>query len=90
MIDADTLDEAIRTDFWEHFTQCHDTDQTALIDMVCEDIGNAPTVDAIEVIRCRDCKYSEPCKPHKKIWCPRIGRYLNADFYCAEGAKKDG
>ena len=45
--------------------------------------------DDVRVVRCRDCKYSEPCKPHKKIWCPRIGRYLNADFYCAEGAKKD-
>ena len=59
-------------------------------DCVCvEDIDNAPTVDAIEVVRCHSCKYSEPCKPHKKIWCPRIGRYLNADFYCAEGAKKE-
>ena len=55
-----------------------------------DDLKKAPTVDAIEVVRCRDCKYSEPCKPHKKIWCPRIGRYLNADFYCAEGVKKDG
>ena len=57
LIDADALDEAIRTDYWEHFTQCHDTDQTALIDMVCEDIGNAPTVDAVEVVRCKDCKH---------------------------------
>ena len=69
LIDANALDEAIRTDFWEHFTQCHDTDQTALIDMVCEDIGNAPTVDAVEVVhgrwekaeyhgflRCSECK----------------------------------
>ena len=47
--------------------------------------------DAMDSItHCGDCKYSEPCKPHKKIWCPRIGRYLNADFYCAEGVKKDG
>ena len=53
LIDANALDEAIRTDFWEHFTQCHDTDQVALIDMVCEDIGNAPTVDAVEVVHGR-------------------------------------
>ena len=50
LIDANALEEAIRTDYWEHFTQCHDTDQIALIDMVCEDIGNAPTVDAVEVV----------------------------------------
>ena len=52
-------------------------------------IIESTTIDAVEVIRCHNCKYSEPCKPHKKIWCPRIGRYLNADFYCAEGAKKE-
>lgn len=59
------------------------------VDITRRLIENAPTVDAIVVVRCRDCKYSEPCKPHKKIWCPRIGRYLNADFYCAEGAKRE-
>lgn len=53
LIDADALEEAIRTDYWEHFTQCHDTDQIALIDMVCEDIGNAPTVDAKPVVHGR-------------------------------------
>ena len=27
LIDANDLEEAITTDFWEHYTQCHDTDQ---------------------------------------------------------------
>ena len=43
-IDADRLKDAIYTDFWEHFTQCHDSDQTALIDMVIEDIDEMPTL----------------------------------------------
>ena len=50
LIDAYALEEAITVDYYEHFTQCHDTDQIALIDMVREDIGNAPTVDAVEVV----------------------------------------
>ena len=71
---------AIRN-WWPHAVGIKDN-------IVCV-INEMPTVDAVEVVRCKDCKYSEPCKPHKKIWCPRIGRYLNADFYCAEGAKKE-
>lgn len=43
-IDADRLKDAIYTDFWEHFTQCHDSDQTALIDMVMYDIDEMPTL----------------------------------------------
>lgn len=43
-IDADRLKDAIYVDFWEHFTQCHDSDQTALIDMVMDDIDEMPTL----------------------------------------------
>lgn len=43
LIDADRLKDAIYTDFWEHFTQYHDSDQTALIDMVMYDIDEMPT-----------------------------------------------
>lgn len=75
LIDANVLREAITTDYWEHFTRYHDTDQIALIDMVCEDIDNAPTVDAVEVVygrwevntknftpayRCSICGYNKP------------------------------
>ena len=43
LIDADRLKEAIHTDFSEHYTLYHDTDQTALFDMVMDDIDEVPT-----------------------------------------------
>ena len=43
LIDADRLKETIHTDFSEHFTLYHDTDQTALMDMVMDDIDEMPT-----------------------------------------------
>lgn len=43
LIDADRLKAAIRTDFSEHFTLYHGTDQTALFDMVMDDIDEMPT-----------------------------------------------
>lgn len=53
-------------------------------------IDNAPTVDAVEVVRCHDCQYSEPCKPYNKVWCPKMGRYMKQDGFCSEGVMKDG
>lgn len=44
LIDADALKDTITTDYYEHFTRHHDTDQIALVDMVCDDIDEAPTV----------------------------------------------
>lgn len=38
LIDADRLKAAIHTDFSEHFTLYHDTDQTALFDMMMDDV----------------------------------------------------
>ena len=43
LIDADRLKEAIHTDFSEHYTLYHNTDQTALFDMVMDDIDEIPT-----------------------------------------------
>lgn len=43
LISRKRLKEAIHTDFAEHFTLYRDSDQTALIDMVMDDIDEAQT-----------------------------------------------
>ena len=43
-IDADRLKQAIDHDYYEHYTKYHDSDQTALIDMVKDDIDEMPTL----------------------------------------------
>ena len=47
------------------------------------DIEAAPTVDAVEVVRCRDCKHR-----YEDSWC----EYVDDDdnFYCARGERKGG
>ena len=46
------------------------------------DIEAAPTVDAVEVVRCRDCKHR-----FEDSWC----EYVDDDdnFYCAMGERKE-
>ena len=43
LISRKRLKEAIHADFAEHFTLYHDSDQTALIDMIMDDIDEVPT-----------------------------------------------
>ena len=92
LIDACALQKAIRTDYFEHFTQYHDSDQIALIDMVCDDIEESPTVEAVEVVRCKDCLYSTERYGHMK--CINGVSYRNTwnkpDFFCSYGERKEG
>ena len=50
---------------------------------VAFDVEEMPTVDAVEVVRCKDCKHR-----YSDSWC----EYVDDDdnFYCARGERKDG
>jgi hypothetical protein len=65
-------------------------------------IDNAPTVDAVEVVRCKDCVHSIWDEENEMWKCiesaeydPNFGDYMgwvsyhNADYYCAYGERKD-
>ena len=66
LIDADRLKAAIHTDFNEHFTLYHDTDQTDLFDMVMDDIDEMPTAfDKEKVIEELDKFTGEECTLHE-------------------------
>ena len=47
---------------------------------------NAPTISAVPVVRCRECKYHKPidyCTKHKQTG------WFNDDF-CSRGQRKEG
>ena len=69
LIDADALVEGALTEGAYGYV---DTKQ----------IADAPTVDAFEVVRCKDCAV-----PHNKYTgCPMLkGLVTPPDFYCAAG-----
>ena len=55
-IDADRLKQAIDHDYYEHYTKYHDSDQTALIDMVMDDIDEMPPLPPPnEPLTCEGC-----------------------------------
>ena len=55
--------------------------------VLASDIKNAPTIDAVPVVRCKDCAV-----PHNKYTgCPKLnGLVTPPDFYCPFGERKDG
>ena len=55
-------------------------------DFVYESIKNAPTVDAVEVVRCKDCKYYWRNNPLETWVCLASPR---DDAYCSEGERKE-
>ena len=52
------------------------------------DILNAPAVDAVEVVRCKDCKRHEYEKPGM-VYCPiQIGGWRHENWFCAAGERR--
>lgn len=53
----------------------------------CYAIDSAPTVDAIEVVRCRDCKHNP-----LETWfdCPLAHLKYDGERWCWKGERKDG
>ena len=56
------------------------------------EIDKLPTVDAVPVVRCRDCKYWENGKDYEP-YCNHWGNMMtdtNPDDFCSYGERKDG
>ena len=56
----------------------------------CQDIDEAPTVDAVPVVRCKDCVYSQSAKINKKgfLICPASGMEITDDDFCSYGERR--
>ena len=59
----------------------------------CERIEDAPTVDAVAVVRCKDCKHNYynmiPSGEAEHECVKFVELPITADFYCAWGERED-
>lgn len=54
-------------------------------------IDEAPTIDAVEVVRCKDCFMTkERDKYTGNLWCCRHRELVDDMYYCADGLRKGG
>ena len=91
LIDADRALEIVRDQGIAHPNAYHLTNYATLI------LREAPTVDAVEVVRCKDCKYARNVR-HDGVEFDDIFKctYLNPNTamfdidYCRYGVRKEG
>ena len=60
-------------------------------DAIAAVIENAPTVDAVEVVRCKDCKYGYFNKAHNAYLCKNpngLTSHLKVDYFCSYGERR--
>ena len=62
-----------------------------LIDEMIRETYDAPAVDAVEVVRCKDCKHTIRSKvsPEKIICClTKMCGTVDPDYFCADGDRE--
>ena len=86
LIDADRSIEIVRNQAIAHPHAYHLTNYATRV------LQEAPTVDAVEVVRCRECKYRFKNNGHSKDGCPIIDAniWMDDDDFCSYGERKDG
>jgi hypothetical protein len=95
LIDADALIEDIKTKLWDWDTVDGITSSTVLKQTIT-DIGNAPTIDAVQVIRCKDCKRRRNAAKNGRVYWNGYEYYCEIahygvldDGFCFYGERKD-
>lgn len=57
------------------------------IETVMEYAENLPAVDAVPVVRCKDCKWDRPDILLDKHWCSCFFVEVRADGFCSHGER---
>ena len=86
LIDADRALEIVRDQGIAHPSAYYLTTYATLT------LREAPTIDAVPVVRCRECKQGEVDDPDfpDQYYCHAGCGWNNGDFYCAYGERKEG
>lgn len=91
-INADELIKAIETELWDWKTVDGIKSSTVLKQTI-SDIKNMPAADVVEVVRCKDCKYSVCIGEHYfcDIQYDEWGQpyIVKPDGYCDCGERKE-
>ena len=79
LVDADALTQTImKLESWN------------VPDFVYESINNAPTVDAVRVVRCKDCKWGTPHPEGDEYTkCFKLCTTFFSGHYCAWGERRE-
>jgi hypothetical protein len=81
LIDADALKSKVQAQEWKR-----DPAVMLALDWIYMLLNEQPTIDAVPVVRCKDCKHYNTIGCSKGFgWCENIDRGTSDNFYCANG-----
>ena len=93
LIDADKVEDKINECVWDAYGS--NEDEMAIAYSTARGIiEDAPTVDAVQVVRCKDCAWykiaeltidGRPDKRYKPSFCMMWRQYLSENNYCSYG-----
>ena len=84
LIDANRAMEIVRDQGIAHPNAYHLTNYATLI------LREAPTVDAVEVVRCWKCKYHEDTDVTGFKHCRLLSKIVRYNDFCSYGKRKEG
>ena len=86
LVDADAIIQAVCTKLGIKDKKFLLQSEKAIVDVIL----NAPTIDAVEVVRCKDCKYKSYGVDY--MWCDHAQGLANSikdDDFCSYGERKE-
>lgn len=92
LIDANALMDVIRQHEYRLATKQGSIDYGMFTLGIQQAVDEQPTVDAVYVVRCKDCKQGEIDDPDfpDEYYCHEGCGWNKGDFYCAYGEQKEG
>lgn len=90
LIDADALEAKLEEQRKLYIDMDMKGAEHLLVHDVLHHVWEAPTIDAVQVIRCKDCKHRDP--EDKKCDCGHDIQWQlprDDDWFCADGERKD-
>lgn len=90
LIDADWVLEHVKP--YERSDEQWSVTGGTAIRLIYNAINQAPTIDAVPVVRCRECKQGEIDDPDfpDQYYCHAGCGWNNGGFYCSYGERKEG
>lgn len=89
-IDADALIASAKAILCDGCTEMFGCGDCSVDDLLMQ-IKNAPTIDAVPVVRCKECRYGhiDHCLGETCWICGLSGRVSVGDEFCSRGVKRD-
>lgn len=88
LIDANRLCRRIKEVYWIA-QECGAHEVAVFYNALYEEVEQTKTVDAVEVVRCKDCEFFCSYKDNGRVvgsYCDRLGIYgMLPDGFCSEG-----